>query len=126
MADPADPEGMEASRAVHHELRDLDQRRRGLLTQALLMAISGVGLVLGAGGLDAAPLDLRFLFLAATGLFSLAAIHWVDETVSMLHVECPRCAERFFGVAPETIPSPLRSRCSACGLTLSAPSPTDG
>lgn len=115
---------MEPGPIVHHELRDLEQRRRALLVQAGLMSVSGVGLVLGAAGLEAAPLDLRFLFLAATGLFSLAAIHWVDETVSMLHAECPRCASRFFGVAPETIPWPLRSRCSHCGLTLSTPAPT--
>ena len=103
------------------ELRRLDVRRRGLLIQAALMSLSAVVLVLGAGGLDGAPLDLQFLFLAATGLFSLASVHVVDEIVSILHADCPRCASRFFGVVPEQLPSPLRSRCSHCGIALSGP-----
>ena len=103
------------------ELRSLSHRRRGLLLQALPMAVSGAGLVIGAEGLEAAPADLRFLFLAATGLFSLAVVHWVDEVAAILHAECPRCAGRFFGVPPEAVPSPLRRRCCQCGLPLSEP-----
>jgi hypothetical protein len=100
------------------ELRALGLRRRSLLGQAGFMAASGVVLVLGAGGLEGAPIDLQFLFLAATGLFSLAAVHVVDGITAILHAECPRCAGRFFGVAPERVPSPFRRRCCGCGLEL--------
>jgi len=100
------------------ELRALGLRRRSLLAQAGWMTASGVVLVLGAGGLDGAPADLQFLFLAAAGIFSLAAIHVVDEITAILHAECPRCAGRFFGVAPERLPSPFRRRCCRCGTEL--------
>lgn len=106
------------------ELRQLDVRRRSLLSQAVLMAASGVVLVLGAGGLDGAPIDLQFLFLAATGLFSLAAVHVVDGIVAILHAECPRCAGRFFGVVPDRVPSPFRRRCCDCGIPLAASDPS--
>jgi hypothetical protein len=88
------------------------------------MAASGALLVLGAGGLDGAPPDLQFCFLAAVGLFSLAAIHVVDEITAILHAECPRCAARFFGVAPERVPSPFRRRCCGCGATLADADPS--
>jgi hypothetical protein len=103
---------------VHEVLHQLGRRRRALLLQAAAMAGSGVALVIGAGGLDGAPLDLQFLFLSATGLFSLAAIQLVDELCGMLGTECPRCADRFFGRLPEHLPWPLRRRCSHCGLGL--------
>ena len=106
------------------ELRELGLRRRSLLAQAACMAISGAMLVLGAGGLDGAPADLQFCFLAVVGLFSLAAVHVVDEITAILHAECPRCAERFFGVAPERVPSPFRRRCCGCGVPLADADPS--
>jgi len=100
------------------ELRALDVRRRSLLAQAAAMAASGVVLVVGAGGLEGAPGDLQFLFLAAVGLYSLAAVHVVDAITEVLHAECPRCAGAFFGAPPERVPSPFRRRCSDCGVPL--------
>ena len=101
------------------ELRSLALRRRALLAESGLVLASAGLLVTGAGGLDAAPPDLRFLFLAGTGLFSLAAIHWVDELAEILGAECPRCAERFFAAA-RRIPW-LRRRCTHCGIGLDDP-----
>jgi len=94
------------------ELRSLALRRRALLAESGLVLASAGLLVAGAGGLDSAPADLRFLFLAGAGIFSLAAIHWVDELASILGTECPRCAAPFFSA------SPLRRRCTHCGLAL--------
>lgn len=106
------------------ELRELGLRRRSLLLQAGCMAASGALLVVGAGGLGGAPPDLQFCFLAVVGLFSLAAVHVVDEITAILHAECPRCAARFFGVAPERVPSPFRRRCSSCGTPLADTDPS--
>jgi hypothetical protein len=113
-------ESGEVVRSARAELRSLALRRRALLAESgLVIATAGL-LVAGAGGLDAAPADLRFLFLAGTGLFSLAAIHWVDELAEILGAECPRCAERFFAAA-RRLPSPLRRRCTHCGVALEEP-----
>lgn len=100
------------------ELRRLDIRQRSLAAQVTFMVGSAIVLVFGAGGVDGAPHDLQFLFLASTGLFSLATIHVVDDLISILHTECPRCAGHFFGVAPERVPSPFRRRCCDCGIPL--------
>lgn len=113
---PARPAPTRAS-----ELRRLDIRQRSLIAQVALMVASAGVLVFGAGGLDGASHDLQFLFLASTGLFSLATIHVVDDVASILHTECPRCAGRFFGVAPERVPSPFRRRCCGCGVALTDP-----
>lgn len=111
----------ESLTSARAELRSLALRRRALLAESgLVIACAGL-LVAGAGGLDAAPADLRFLFLTATGLFSLAAIHWVDDLASILGAECPRCAGRFFG-ASRRILSPLRRHCTHCGVALDASS----
>jgi len=106
------------------ELRALGLRRRSLLAQAGGMTASGVVLVLAAGELEGAPADLQFLFLAAAGIFSLAAIHVVDEITAILHAECPRCAGRFFGSMPERLPSPFRRRCCGCGAGLADVEPS--
>jgi len=118
---PRPTQSAPATESASSQLERLDVRRRGLLTQIAFMGLTGVALVFGAGGLDGAPLDLQFLFLAATGLFSLASVQVVDEALSILHSECPRCAGRFFGLAPDQLPSPLRKRCSHCGIALSNP-----
>jgi hypothetical protein len=118
---PTDPAAAVPSAAA--ELRGLEQRRRGLLCEIVFVVASGAVLFHGAAVVESAPLDLRFLFLAATGLFSLATIHAVDELVAMLHAECPRCADRFFGAVPRSLPSPLRRRCSHCGVALSESRP---
>jgi hypothetical protein len=118
---PTDPTAAVPSAAS--ELRSLEQRRRGLLAEMGFVVASGAVLLRGAAAIESAPLDLQFLFLAATGLFSLATIHAVDEFVAMLHAECPRCSDRFFGAVPRSIPSPLRRRCSHCGVALSGSRP---
>lgn len=110
-------------RPAREQLQRLGQRRRALLIQSAMMAASAAVLVLGAGSLDGSPIDLQFLFLSATGLFSLATIHWVDEVCTILESECPCCAGHFFGTPPETVPSPLRRHCSHCGAGLAPPPP---
>lgn len=112
-------EPVEQVLSARAELRSLALRRRALLAQSGLVISSAALLVTAAGGLDTAPGDLRFLFLSGTGLFSLAAIHWVDELASVLDAECPRCAERFFARS-RRLPSPLRRRCGHCGVALDA------
>jgi len=98
-------------------LRNLARRRRALLVQGLLVVATGGLLVVGASGLDSAPWDLAFLFLAGAGIYSLAAVHVVDELASILCIECPRCAAPFFG-GEGLLPSPLRRRCSHCRVAL--------
>jgi len=117
--DPATSGPSDASTSAASELRQLDTRRRAVLGHTTLMALSGALLVFAAGNLPGAPADLQFLFLAATGLFSLASVHAVEEVVTILQAECPRCAGRFFGRGPESLPSPLHRRCGQCGVALS-------
>lgn len=105
---------------VHRDagLRALHRQRRALLIQAPWLFASAALLVLGAGRLEGAGVDLQFLFLAVAGVFSLAAVHFVDELCTLLGHECPRCARSFFGEPPESLPSPLRRRCHHCGQGL--------
>lgn len=105
-------------RSARHELDRLHRDRRGLLAQIPWLCASAGVLVLGAGFLAESAADLQFLFLATTGLFSLAAIHFVDELCTLLDRTCPRCAEHFFGAWPEHAPSPMRRRCAHCQLGL--------
>ncbi len=108
---------------AREELARLSRKRRSLLVQAPGLLASAAVLVLGAGALAENPLDLQFLFLAATGLFSLAAIHFVDEVCELLSCECPRCAKAFFGEAPDHAPSPFRRRCAHCGVGFADAAP---
>lgn len=104
--------------SAQDELQALHRERRALLVQAPWIVASAVGLVVGAGALVDAPLDLQFLLLAGAGVFSLAAVHWVDELCTLLSRECPRCAEPFFGDGKAAPPWPLRRRCSHCRIAL--------
>ena len=104
---------------VATELRNLARRRRAVLVQLLCMG-GCAGLLVGSSPyLKHAPADLLALFMVGVALFSLAAIHFIEQLVSILHTECPRCTQFFFGTPPEETPSPLRKTCTHCGLRLS-------
>lgn len=105
-------------RPVEAQARALVTWRRLLCAETGFLAAAVTALLWLAPATEPALRDARFVYAVLVVLVALPLVRVISSWLRLLEVECPRCAERFYG--DETVPVPWRARCADCGFRPAA------